>query len=123
MTIRKLYANARLLDPASELDRQGELLAVDGKIAALGPKLGRDGLGPDIETVDCGGAVPCARPGRHARAAARARRRVPGDARDRRPMAAAAGGVTTMVVLPNTAPVIDEPRWSSSWRGARARSG
>ena len=48
MTERTLYTNARLLDPASKLDAKGELLVEDGKIAALGRTLGRDGLAKDI---------------------------------------------------------------------------
>ena len=41
MSPRTLFTNARLLDPASGLDRKGELLSVDGRIAQIGEKLSR----------------------------------------------------------------------------------
>ena len=34
-----LYTNARLLDPASNLDKTGDLLIVAGKVAEIGPKI------------------------------------------------------------------------------------
>ncbi|MGH6969719.1 MAG: dihydroorotase, partial [Stellaceae bacterium] len=61
MTERILFTNARLLDPASGIDRVGDLLAENGVIAALGPNLARDGLGADVQVVDCAGC--CLAPG------------------------------------------------------------
>ena len=103
MTTRTLFTNARLLDPATGLDRKGELLSVDGMIAETGDKLGRQ----DAEIVDCGGH--CLAPGL---VDMRVQLREPGDeyqeSMESGGQAAAAGGVTTMVALPNTDPVIDE---------------
>ncbi|HEV8016359.1 MAG TPA: dihydroorotase [Stellaceae bacterium] len=98
-----LFANARLLDPASNLDRKGEVLVDDGRIVAVGAGLERDGA----EIVDCGGH--CLAPGI---VDMRVQLREPGDEHQETMAtggkAAAAGGITTMVALPNTDPVIDE---------------
>jgi dihydroorotase len=98
-----LFTNARLLDPASNRDGKGEVLVDDGKIVAAGADLTRDGA----EIVDCGGH--CLAPGI---IDMRVQLREPGDEHQETMAtggkAAAAGGVTTMVALPNTDPVIDE---------------
>jgi dihydroorotase len=98
-----LYRNARLLDPASGLDRRGDLLVEDGRIAALG-EVGRI---ESASVVDC--ADTCLAPGL---VDMRVELREPG-AEHQESMAtgaaaAVAGGVTTMVMLPNTEPVIDD---------------
>jgi dihydroorotase len=98
-----LFTNARLLDPATRRDGKGEVLVDDGKIVAIGTGLKRDGAA----IVDCGGH--CLAPGI---VDMRVQLREPGDehqetvAPDGRPPAA--GGITTMVALPNTEPVIDD---------------
>jgi dihydroorotase len=103
MSARTLFRNARLLDPASGLDQAGDLLVEDGRIAALGktPRVG------DAETVDCAGA--CLAPGL---VDMRVELREPGaehqESMETGAAAAVAGGVTTMVALPNTEPVIDD---------------
>ena len=103
MTARTLFRDARLLDPASGLDARGDLLVEDGRIAALGK------LGPTAaaETIDCAGA--CLAPGL---VDMRVELREPGaEHQESMPtggLAAVAGGVTTMVALPNTDPVIDD---------------
>jgi dihydroorotase len=98
-----LFSNARLLDPASNRDGKGEVLVDDGKIVAVGTNLKRDGA----EIVDCEGH--CLAPGI---VDMRVQLREPGDEHQETMAtggkAAAAGGVTTMVALPNTDPVIDE---------------
>jgi dihydroorotase len=104
---RVAYINARLLDPARGLDAPGGLLTEGGVIADLGPRLFEAGLPEGAEVVDCGGHVLCPglidmhawlrEPGaEHQETLATAAR------------AAAAGGVTTLVAMPNTEPVIDE---------------
>lgn len=107
MSARTLFRNARLLDPASGLDQRGDLLVSGGRIAARGGDLARDGLAGDIATVDCDGA--CLAPGL---VDMRVQLREPGAEHQETMatggLAAAAGGVTTMVALPNTEPVIDE---------------
>ena len=93
------------------LDSPGwcDVLVEDGPhFADLGPKdLFADGVPEGVEVVDCGGQLPGAGPGRHARPAARAGRGAQGDDQTAS-RAAAAGGVTTMVALPNTEPVVDD---------------
>lgn len=103
MSLRTLFRHARLLDPASGLDRAGDLLVEDGRIAALGTV---DGAGA-AETIDCAGA--CLAPGL---VDMRVELREPGaehqESMQSGALAAVAGGVTTMVALPNTEPVIDD---------------
>ncbi|WP_188903272.1 dihydroorotase [Caldovatus sediminis] len=100
-----LIANARLLDPATGLDAPGALLVRDGAIADLGPGL----AAPEgAETVDAAGA--CLAPGLvDLRAAlgepgAEHRETIASAA-----LAAAAGGITTLCVLPDSDPPIDDP--------------
>jgi len=104
---RVLFTNARLLDPASGLDRTGELLAENGTIAAIGPNLARDGVSEDVHIVDCAGC--CLAPGL---TDMRVQLREPGDEHQETlatgAEAAVSGGITTMAMLPNTAPPIDD---------------
>lgn len=98
-----LYKNARLLDPASGLDIKGELLTEDDKISALGEKVDA----PEAaEIIDLGGNCLC--PGL---IDMRVFVGIPGaDYKDtivNTGEAAAAGGVTTVCVQPNTDPIID----------------
>jgi dihydroorotase len=94
--------SARLIDPATGLDIPGTLVVEDGVIAAFGPDVTARG-----ETLDAGGhmlmpglvdlRVVVGEPGAEHRETFRSAGR-----------AAAAGGVTTMVVQPSTDPVIDD---------------
>jgi dihydroorotase len=106
MTARTLFRNARLLDPASGRDERGELLVEDGRIAALGPSLPPDNT-KGAEVLDCAGA--CLAPGL---VDMRVELREPGAEHQESMVsggqAAVAGGVTTMVALPNTEPAIDD---------------
>ena len=101
--LRRLYRNARLLDPASGLDQHGDLLVEGDRIAALGAGLGRT----DAEVVDLAGL--CVAPGL---VDMRVQLREPGaehmESIESGGRAAAAGGVTTMVALPNTEPPVDD---------------
>ncbi len=103
MSARILFRNARLLDPASGLDQPGDLLVEDGRIAALGSP----GTATSAEIVDCAGA--CLAPGL---VDMRVELREPGaehqESMETGAAAAVAGGVTTLVALPNTEPVIDD---------------
>jgi dihydroorotase len=98
-----LFRNARLLDPASGIDRVGSLLVQAGKIAAIDPPARPE----DTEVVDCRGA--CVAPGL---VDMRVQLREPGAEHQETlatgSAAAAAGGVTTMVALPNTTPPVDD---------------
>ncbi len=104
MSGRLLLRRARLLDPLQQLDMRGDLLVEDGRVTALGPDLVS---GPGIETVECDGA--CVAPGI---IDMRVQFRDPGaehqESMESAGLAAAAGGVTTMVALPNTYPPIDD---------------
>jgi dihydroorotase len=104
MSGRLLLRRARLLDPLQKLDMRGDLMVEDGRITALGPDLVS---GPGIETVECDGA--CVAPGI---IDMRVQFRDPGaehqESMESAGLAAAAGGVTTMVALPNTYPPIDD---------------
>jgi dihydroorotase len=108
MTRRIAFRNARLVDPASGLDVKGGLLVENGRIADVGPRLFNDAEPNDPEVVDCRGLVlapglvDCrvftGEPGSEHR-----------ETLESASDAAAAGGVTTIVTMPNTDPVIDEP--------------
>lgn len=104
MSTNKLYTNARLLDPASGLDKTGMLLTQDGKISAIGETL--DGPS-DAEVIECGGHCLC--PGL---IDMRVFVGIPGaDYKDtilNTGEAAAAGGVTTVCVQPVSDPIIDD---------------
>ncbi len=103
-----LFANARLLDPATGLDTVGGLLVREGRIADLGPQLtAATGLA-DAEFVDATGL--CLAPGL---VDMRVRLGEPGHEHKERfesgCAAAASGGVTSMACLPDTIPPIDDP--------------
>lgn len=102
------FKNARLMDPACGLDVKGGLLVENGRIADIGPRLFNDADPQDPEVIDCRGLVlapgliDCrvftGEPGAEHR-----------ESLESASAAAAAGGVTSMIVMPNTDPVIDEP--------------
>ncbi len=100
--------NARLIDPASGLDQRGGVLVERGMIVAVGPGVVGSGLPSGTRAIDCGGDVVApglvdmhafvGEPGAEYRetiATATA--------------AAAAGGVTSILALPNTNPAVDDP--------------
>ena len=100
------FVNARLTDPASNLDQRGGVLIKSDLIADVGPHIAADTVG-DAHIIDCDRRVLApglidmmvftGEPGHeHRETLATASR------------AAAAGGVTTIVCMPNTDPVIDD---------------
>ncbi|HEX3881355.1 MAG TPA: dihydroorotase [Stellaceae bacterium] len=104
MSGRKLlFRGARVIDPASGHDAAGDLLVTGDRIAALAPNIEAG----DAETVDCAGL--CLAPGL---VDMRVQLREPGaehmESIASGGHAAAAGGVTTMVALPNTDPPVDD---------------
>ncbi len=103
---RVAYVNARLIDPATGLDAKGALLTEGEAIADLGPGLFAGGVPEGIEVVDAKGLCLC--PGL---VDMRVQLREPGEEHKETiataGAAAVAGGVTSMVCLPNTDPVID----------------
>ena len=108
MNRRIAFKNARLVDPQSGLDAKGGLLVENGRIADIGPRLFNDAEPTDPEVINCHGLVLA--PGL---IDARVFTGEPGaehrESLESASVAAAAGGVTSMVVMPNTDPVIDEP--------------
>jgi dihydroorotase len=100
-----LFTGVRLLDPGSGIDRHGDLLIRDGLIADFGSALGRP---DDASVIAANGAVLC--PGLVDMRTALGEpgyeyRETIASAAE----AAAAGGVTTLAVLPDTRPAIDDP--------------
>ena len=103
-----LIVNARLLDPASGLDQRGGVLIVNERIAELGAGVTPTRAPGGAEIVDARGL--CLAPGI---VDMRVQLGEPGAEHKERfesgGAAAVAGGVTTMAVLPNTEPPIDDP--------------
>lgn len=99
---RTLVTNARLLCPASGLDQPGSVLIEDGAISEVG-----DASGTADETIDASGL--CLSPGL---IDLRVKTGEPGaeqrETLETASRAAVAGGVTSMVVMPDTDPVIDD---------------
>jgi dihydroorotase len=102
------FLNTRLVDPASGYDGPGAVLIRGGRITDVIQGAVPPSLSADIETVDCGGAVLA--PGlvdlrvKTGEPGSETKETLASAAR-----AAAAGGVTTFVVQPDTDPVIDDP--------------
>jgi dihydroorotase len=103
-----LFADARLVDPASGVESRGGLLVLDGRIADLGPSVTAASAPDGARIVGCGGDVVApglidmqcflGEPGaEHRETIATAT------------AAAAAGGVTTIVAAPGTTPPVDDP--------------
>ncbi|MTH97699.1 dihydroorotase [Roseibium sp. RKSG952] len=103
-----VLSNARVIDPARNLDAPGSVIIVDGTILAAGPEAANQGAPYGADIVDCGGAaaapglvdmcVSVGEPGaEHRETLASASE------------AAAAGGITTICTMPETDPVIDDP--------------
>ncbi len=101
------YVNARLLDPATGTDAPGGVLTDGEQIVEAGAGLFADGAPVGAEVVDCAGA--CLAPGL---VDIRMHTGEPGQEHKETLVtagrAAVAGGVTSMVCLPNTEPVIDD---------------
>ena len=102
------FVNARLVDPESGYDGPGALVVTEGVIADVRRAPLLEAPSPDLQVLDCGGALlipglvdlrvktgePGAEPKETLKSAARA---------------AAAGGVTTLVLQPDTDPALDDP--------------
>ena len=102
------FVNVRLVDPESGYDGPGALVMAEGVIADVQRRPAIEGLSADVRVIDGGGAVLCpglvdlrvktgepgAEPKETLKSAARA---------------AAAGGVTSIVLQPDTDPAIDDP--------------
>jgi len=100
-----LLTGGRVIDPATQFDSVADLLVIDGKISAIGAKA-KAAAPRDCETIDATGLVVC--PGLidlHAHL------REPGQSAKETialgTLAAARGGFTSVVCMPNTSPAID----------------
>lgn len=102
------FVNARLLDPASGCDGPGALIVTEGVIADVVKGADPGALSPDLEVIDAEGKallpglvdirVKTGEPGAE-----------PKETLKSAGLAAAAGGVTSIVVQPDTNPVADDP--------------
>jgi dihydroorotase len=109
MAVRpQAFTNVRLVDPGSGYDGPGAVIVTEGVIAdvAQGGALGA--LSSDVEVIDGGGRLLI--PGL---VDLRVKTGEPGDEPKETlksaSLAAAAGGVTSIVVQPDTHPVVDDP--------------
>ena len=102
-----LFENARIVDPSRGIDETGSILIRDGKIVAAGADVRNQGAPEGAEIIDLNGKavlpglvdarVFVGEPGaEHRETIASASR------------AAAAGGVTSIIMMPDTGPVIDD---------------
>ncbi|HEX4179456.1 MAG TPA: dihydroorotase [Caulobacteraceae bacterium] len=107
MTRPIAFINARLVDPASGHDGSGALRVADGRIDEVIQGASPEAPSADHEVIDCAGAmlapglvdlrVKTGEPGAETKETLESAAR-----------AAAAGGVTSIVIQPDTAPAIDE---------------
>ncbi len=102
-----LLNGGKVIDPANQIDEPADVLIVDGKIAAVGADISSQ-TPPDAESVDCAGKVispglidmnvHLREPGMSAK-----------ESIETGTQAAAKGGFTSVVCMPNSSPVIDSP--------------
>ncbi|PSJ61838.1 dihydroorotase [Kumtagia ephedrae] len=102
-----VFQNARIVDPSRGLDEVGAILVEGKKIAAAGAAAHNQGTPEGAKVIDCGGKtiVPGLVDGRVfiGEPGAEHRETIASASR-----AAAAGGVTSLVMMPDTDPVIDD---------------
>ena len=104
---QKLFTNARIIDPSQNHDGPGEVLVDGGKIVAMGSTVPRNDLKKSCKLIDCKDLILSpglidtrvfiGEPGTEYRETIRSASE-----------AAAAGGVTSIVMMPDTQPAIDD---------------
>ena len=102
------FINARLIDPETRYDGPGSLVVQGGVIADVVKKPSLGKLSDDVRVIDCNGAmlapglvdirVKTGEPGAEQKETLKSACR-----------AAAAGGVTSIVIQPDTDPAVDDP--------------
>jgi len=102
-----ILSGGQVVDPANNLDEPADVLVVNGRITAVGLGISSQ-ASSDCESVDCSGKVVCPglidmnvhlrEPGMSAKETIETGTR-----------AAARGGFTSVVCMPNSSPVIDSP--------------
>lgn len=116
-----LLTGGRVIDPANRLDTSADILIRDGKIAAVGADTAKQ-AGADTERRDCSGLVVC--PGLidlhvHLREPGQSAKETIATGTK----AAARGGFTSVVCMPNTSPSIDNAGTVALIRDKAARDG
>lgn len=102
------FINARLVDPESRFDGPGAVVVSEGVIADVSRGKDFEGLSDEVRVIDCNGGmlapglidlrVKTGEPGAETKETLRSAAQ-----------AAAAGGVTSIVVQPDTDPCVDDP--------------
>jgi dihydroorotase len=115
-----LISSGRVIDPANRFDAVADVLLRDGKIVAVGAEASREGR--DVERLDAAGKVVV--PGLidlhvHLREPGQSAKETIATGT----LAAARGGFTTVVCMPNTSPSIDNPAAVALVREKAAREG
>ena len=100
-----LITGGHIIDPANHLDGPGEVLILEGKVASVGPHA-RKKAPPGIEELDAAGQTVC--PGLidlhvHLREPGQSAKETIATGAE----AAARGGFTSIVCMPNTLPAVD----------------
>ncbi len=107
MTRPTVIKNVRIIDPSRDMDETGTIVVKDGRIAAAGKAAQNQGAPDGAEIVDGAGLV--AAPGL---VDARVFVGEPGaehrETLESASRAAASGGITTFIMMPDTDPVIDD---------------
>src|SRR5687767_4998797 len=116
-----LLTGGRIIDPAQGIDTIGDLLLRDGKVAAIGESA-KVQSGPAVERLDVSGLVVC--PGLidlhvHLREPGQTAKETMATGT----AAAARGGFTSLVCMPNTSPAIDNPSTVALIREKAEREG
>src|SRR5438477_5093433 len=116
-----LITGGRVIDPASRFDALADVLIVEDKIAAIGPDASRQAPA-DAQKLDAGGRIVC--PGLidlhvHLREPGQTAKETIASGT----AAAARGGFTSVVCMPNTAPAIDNAGTVALIRERADRSG
>ena len=104
---RRAFVNARIIDPSQNLDETGGICIEDSRIVSVGKSVTAQSVGARTTIIDCKGkalfpglvdmCVYTGEPGTEYR-----------ETLATASQAAAAGGVTSMIVMPTTEPVIDD---------------
>jgi len=101
-----VFQNARIVDPSRGLDETGTVIVRDGRILAAGADVRNQGAPEGAELIDCAGKtiIPGLVDGRVFIGEPGAEHR---ETIASASLAAAAGGVTSIIMMPDTDPVID----------------
>jgi dihydroorotase len=114
-----LVAGGRVMDPASGLDKDADVLVADGRVAAIAPGLSKSGVDRVIDATGCYVVPGLIDPHVHLREPGneRAETIATGTA------AAVAGGFTTVCCMPNTTPALDNDSMIETIHTRAAKTG